>query len=77
MITNQYYKNFFVVKACNESNLAELDVIKANKELNSTIRGKPKRVSEFRDGSLLIEVSNEDQSRNIKNLKHWIIFQYL
>ena len=69
MFTNRYYKKFFTVKACNESNLAELDVIKANKELNKTLRGKPKRVSELRDGSLLIEVSNEEQSREIKKLK--------
>ena len=38
-------------------------------ELNSTLCGKTKRVSELRDGSLLVAVSNEDQSRNIKILK--------
>lgn len=69
LFRNNYYKKFFIIRAEEEQNLAEVNVIKANKELEQTLKGKPKNVTELRDGTLLIEVANEQQSINIKNLK--------
>ena len=59
MFPNKYYT--FFVHSHNDSKLAELVVIKANKDMNIVLNENPKRVSELRDGNLLIEVNNEGQ----------------
>ena len=66
------FTKFFIIKAKNdEENLAEIDIIRANQQLTHTLKGsKPKKVSELKNGSLLVEVANEEQSNNIINLKY-------
>lgn len=58
------FPKFFIIKAENqEENLSDINVIKANRELIKGLNGtKPKKVDELRDGSLLVEISNEEQS---------------
>ena len=76
MFTNKYYKKFFTIKAETAADLAAIDVIKANKQLEAVLGGEPKSVTELRDGSLLVEVRNEEQSvriRNVKNLDNLVI----
>ena len=50
-------------------NLAEVNVIKANIELEIALKGKQKNVTELRDGCLLVEIANENQSLLKKHLK--------
>ena len=65
---NKYYKRYFIIKSKSGSNIAEFNVIKANNELKAVIKRKPKAVTELRDGSLLVEVSNEQQSTRIQKI---------
>ena len=67
--TNKYYKKYFIIRATSGENLAEINVIKAYKYMTTELHGKPKRVSELRDGSLLVEVMNEEQSSLITNIR--------
>ena len=69
IFTNKYYKKFFKIKAVNEKNLAEINVIKANRQLESVLKGKPAKVTELRDGSLLVELANASQSELIWKVK--------
>ena len=66
---NRYYKKFFIIKSTNDQNLAEIPTIKAYQELQNSIKGKPTKTTELRDGALLVEVANEAQSHNILNIK--------
>ena len=68
LFANKYYKKFFVIKAKSSENLAEINVIKANKQLENILKGKPKKINELRDESLLVEVKDEEQSLRIKNI---------
>ena len=54
---NQNYKRIFSIKANNECNLANINVIRANKQMSVQIKGKPRKVTKLRDGSLLVEVN--------------------
>ena len=69
MFTNQYYKKYFTIQASSGENLSEIDVIKANKQMEGILKGKPKKVTELRNGTLFVEVSNKDQSNNIRSMK--------
>lgn len=63
-----YQPNFnkhFIISSKSGENLAEIDVVAANRELEAHIQGSPKRISELRSGQLLIEVKSEQQSRDI------------
>ena len=57
------FKRFFIVKALNDGNLARIDVIKANREMEEQLGGKPTKITETRTGALILEVRNELQSR--------------
>ena len=57
------FKKFFLVKATNDGNLSRIDVIRANRELEERLGGKPAKVTETRTGTLILEVRNELQSR--------------
>ena len=46
-----------------------IDAIRANYDLERGLRGIPKKVSELRSGSLLIEVATLDQSTRIKQIR--------
>ena len=62
LYSNKYYKKFFIIRSTEGINLAEINVIKANKQLEAVLAGKPKKATKIRDGTLLIEVANERQS---------------
>ena len=62
------FKKYFLIKSKSGNNLAEINVIKANKELTNHLRGKPSKVTELRTGELLVEVANENQSQIIRTL---------
>ena len=68
LFTNKYYKKFYTIKSNSGRNLAEINVIRANKHMENILKGKPKKITELRDGSLLVEVLNEQQSNNIANI---------
>ena len=51
------------------ANLAEINVIKANKQMETILRGKPKKITELRGGSLLVEVKDEEQRLQIRSIK--------
>ena len=60
---------YYTIRTTTGSNLSEIDTIRANEDLEKCIGGKPKRISELRSGSLLIEVANAAQGGAIQNLK--------
>jgi len=64
------YTKFYTITATqpNET-LLNLDIINANKEMKSQINGTPTKVTELRDGSLLVEVASEEQSNKIKTIQ--------
>lgn len=66
MFTNKYFKRYFIIAARSGCSLAEINVIKANKQMTQQLRGNPKKVTEMRDGSLLVEVVSEEQSSLIR-----------
>ena len=41
LFQEKYFKKFFIFKSSEEKNLAEINVIKANKELQATLKGNP------------------------------------
>ena len=45
------------------------NTIEANRELIRIIKGEPKRTTELKNGSLLIEVINKEQSIKIKQIR--------
>ena len=62
------YDRFYLITLKDGSNIAEIDVIKANKQLEQKLRGKPRKVNETRAGGLLIEVKNKEQSEAIQTI---------
>ena len=70
--TVQPSKRFFTMKSTDpniENIWSHLDTIKANRELEKTIKGAPKRITELKNGSLLIETANPQQSQKIQQIK--------
>jgi len=72
------FKKFFLIKASNPeiTNLSEnfqsrseFGNIKANQELERMLKGPPRKVTEKRNGSLLVEVANKTQSMKIIQIK--------
>ena len=77
---NQRPRNFpryFKIKSVTGESLAEIDVIKANKQLEECILGKAKKITEMKSGQLLVEVSSEQQGMCIKSLKRLQCLQEL
>jgi len=68
MFTRADYKRFFTIMSNNAENMSTIDTMKANRDLETKIGGSPKKVSELRNGSLLVEVNNEQQSKRIVNI---------
>lgn len=68
IFTNKYYKRYYTIRRVNGENLAEINVIRVNTRMEGILYGKPKKVIELSDGSILVEVSNEEQSHQIQNL---------
>ena len=65
------YKKFFTIKPQNadQIDLRQIDIIQANKELEKNLGGKPNKVSELNDGSLLIEVADQAQSERMSQVQ--------
>jgi len=63
------FTKFFTITADSGRNMAEIDVIKANEELEKALSGSPNRINETKNGHLLIETRNEEQSKAITNIK--------
>ena len=64
-------KNFFIIKAkCDQDvNLWQsIDTLKANKDLEIALDGPPKRVTELRNGTILIETESALQSQKIRQM---------
>lgn len=60
---------YFIATAKSGENLSEIDVITANRDLERNLNGPPKRLTELRNGSLLIEVTSEEQSIKLQETK--------
>ena len=67
---NKTFKRFFVMKDQNGEQLwPKLDIIRANDELTKTLKGDPKKITELKDGSILIETQNSEQSTRIQQIQ--------
>ena len=66
MFSAKQFKKYFLIKSKSGNNLADINVIKANKQLTNHLRGKPSKVTELRTGELLVEVADENQSQIIR-----------
>ena len=58
-----------MIKANSRENLAEINLIRANAQFEFILKGKPSKVTELRDGSLLVKAKNEKQRIRIRNVK--------
>jgi len=63
------FKKFYVIKAHDNSNLARIDVIRANREIRDQLGDKPYNISETRTGTLILELRNELQIRAAENIQ--------
>ena len=63
------YKRFFVITPEDGSDLGAKNTIKANTDLERRLGGEPKKITELREGKLLIEVQNEQQSVRVKEIE--------
>lgn len=66
--TTDQYRKFFTIQSTTGENLSEIDTITANKQIMEALSGQPKRITEVKEGHLLIEVNNEQQSRAIARI---------
>ena len=69
LFKKKHFIKFLTVKAISGENLADTNTIQANRQLCAVLGGPPKRITELKSGSLLVEVKDEEQSKNIHNLK--------
>ena len=68
--TNHDHKRFFLIQSSESRELwKEIDTLVANKELEKCLKGTPSKVTELRNGDLLVQVTNADQSQRIRQLK--------
>ena len=66
----QNFKKFFLIRDAEGENLWEkLETIYANRELEKALKGEPKRITELRNGSILVEVLNNEQSTRIRQIQ--------
>lgn len=66
--TIENFTKYFCITSDSGKNLSEINVIKANKEIERLLGAPPKSITETRAGHLIIEVRNRNQSNNITNL---------
>ena len=62
-------KMFFNINAVSGENLAEIDVIKANRQLIHLLNGRPNNITETKAANLLVDVKDKKQSIDIMKLK--------
>ena len=66
LFTTKHFKKYILVKSYDNCNLRGINVIEANRVNKSlTVKSKPKKITELRDVSLLVEVTSEEQSNQI------------
>lgn len=66
--TQPDYMKFYTISSVSGRNLSEINIIKANEELEACLGGSPKKVSELRNGALLVEVSSAVQGDALQSL---------
>ena len=71
------YKKFYVIKAKTQETLHNIHMLRANNHIMHHLGGKPQRVSNLRDCSLLVEVANHKQSLLIHGIKKLGDFEVL
>lgn len=69
ILTTPDYDHFFTISTDSNVPLSDIDVIKANEQLEACLGGRPKKLTELRSGGLLVEVASLHQSQRILNLK--------
>ena len=69
MFVNKDYKRFFTITPDDGTDLSRKNTIRANKDLEKVLGGEPKKITELREGMLLVEVSSEIQSVRIREIK--------
>ena len=69
MYSTGNYKRFFVITPEDGSDLGAKNTIKANRDLERILGGEPKKITELREGKLLIEVQSEQQSIRVREIK--------
>ena len=57
-----------MIALVNGSNLSSIDTITGNKDLERKLTGAPRKITEMRDGNLLVEVSSEIQCNKIMEI---------
>lgn len=62
------YPRFFIISG-EDANLATIDTIRANEDLNKHLKGAPKTINERRDGTLSVEVASAEQSILVASLQ--------
>ena len=63
------YNKYFIITGEEVANLATIDTIKANEDLNTHLKGTPTKITERRDCTLSVAVASEEQSHLITSLK--------
>ena len=66
---SENYPRFFTITSATGVKLSDINVIKANKEIERTIRGTPRSITETRAGHLILEVKTKEQSLDVVKLK--------
>lgn len=67
--TYKQYKKFFTISSNSGCHLSGIDVIAANREIEKILKGKPTKITETRNGTLLVEVASLQQSKAITMIK--------
>ena len=70
MYSTGKYKRFFVItpEAEDASDLGAKNTIKANRDLERILGGEPKKITELKEGKLLIEVQSKQQSLRVREI---------
>ena len=65
----KYYQKFFIIKTKSGKRVGEVDQRTATRQLTEHLRGEPANTTLLKDGSLLVEVADKDQSTRILNVQ--------
>lgn len=69
MFTPREFKKFFIIQCKNqEQTLEDIHMFRANNKIIETLKGRPKRITMQRNGSILLEVKNYEQSLNVRKI---------
>jgi len=62
------FTRFYTITSESGVKLSEINVIKANKEIENLLKGTPNTITETRKGHLVVEVKSKKQSHNLMKL---------